>query len=156
MFTRQRHPIARLLLVGLVAFASESIAVASDDDEAGRGLGLFHDYVQPLLSQNCYECHSHEAKKAKGGLVLDSRETIRKGGDLGPAVVPGDVDASLLIEAVSYHNADLQMPPDNRLSSEDVARLVEWIELGAPDPREGMGLAKLGDTHWNGPTAEDL
>lgn len=139
----------------LIHIAGISAAIAQDEQGA-RGLGLFHDYIEPLLKQNCYECHSHEAKKAKGGLVLDSRNAIRKGGDIGPAVVPGHVEKSLLIEAVLYENDDLQMPPDNRLQAEEIARLKEWIELGAPDPRESMGLADFGKRKSRLPSAGEL
>lgn len=151
--------ISPLSLFALLLMSLASIGLrseGSEGEENSRGLGLFHDYIEPLLKQNCYECHSHEAKKAKGGLVLDSREAIRKGGDMGPAVVPGNVDMSLLIEAVLYENDDLQMPPDNRLKPEDVARFKEWIELGAPDPREGMAVAEFGNRKSRAPQAKDL
>lgn len=109
-----------------------------------RGLGLFHDYVEPMLKQECFKCHSHEAQKAKGGLVLDSRNAMLKGGDLGPALKPGDTEGSLLLEALRYHNQDLQMPPDGKLDDTLIAHVREWIELGAPDPRLGPDVAKGG------------
>ncbi len=118
-------------------------------------MGLFHDYVEPLLKQNCYECHSHKAKKAKGGMVLDSRASILKGGDSGPVLVPGEPENSLMIEAILYGNEDLQMPPDYQLEQDDVARLREWISLGAPDPREGPAFAGFGE-ETEPPKAENL
>ncbi len=133
-----------------------SPAIARGEDSASRGLGLFHDYIEPLLKQNCYECHSHEAKKAKGGLVVDSRDAMRKGGDIAPAVVPGDPESSLLIEAVLYQNDDLQMPPDYRLDSDDIAHLKEWIALGAPDPRDGPASVDLGKDKYQAPSKDDL
>ena len=118
-------------------------------------MGLFHDYVEPLLKQNCYECHSHEAEKAKGGMVLDSRASILKGGDSGPVLVPGEPENSLMIEAILYGNEDLQMPPDYQLEQDDIARLREWISLGPPDPREGPAFAGFGE-ETEPPKAENL
>src|SRR4051794_6190652 len=73
----------------------------------------FEKQVRPILVNRCSECHSTE-KKTKGGLVLDTRESTLKGGDTGPALVAGDPEKSLLIEAVRYGNHDLQMPPKKR------------------------------------------
>ncbi|MBC8243057.1 MAG: PSD1 domain-containing protein [Verrucomicrobia bacterium] len=102
-----------------------------------EGVEFFENHIRPLLAQNCYKCHSAEAGKAKGELLLDTRDGLRRGGDSGPAVVPGDPKASLLIRAVSYENDDLQMPPKNRLPQDAIDRLAQWIAMGAPDPRDG-------------------
>jgi hypothetical protein len=99
-------------------------------------LDLFKGYIEPLFQKRCYECHSHEAQKAKGGLVLDSRDGWVKGGDSGTAVKPGDAEASLLFKALLYHDPDLQMPPKKQLSDLEIGRVREWIALGAPDPRK--------------------
>ena len=140
-----------LLVIGF-ALSSRAAQEAAKDL---RGMGLFYDYVEPLLKQNCYECHSHEAKKAKGGMVLDSRASILQGGDSGPVLIPGEPESSLMIEAVLYGNEDLQMPPDYQLEQDDVARLREWISLGAPDPREGPAFAGFGN-EAEPPKAENL
>ena len=116
-----------LLLLALPAAAAEP---------SDSGLDLFKGYIEPMFKKHCYECHSHEAQKAKGGLVLDSREGWVKGGDSGTAVKPGDVDASLLFKAVSYADSDVQMPPKKQLSELEIGRVREWIALGAPDPRK--------------------
>jgi hypothetical protein len=99
---------------------------------------FFQSVVQPILVERCYECHSHQ-KKIKGGLALDSRSGWEKGGEGGPAVVPGAPDKSRLIAAVRYSDADLQMPPKKRLSDAEVAGLVDWVRRGAPDPRPALG-----------------
>src|SRR2546421_496651 len=83
----------------------------------------------------CRRSHS-AGKKTKGGLALDSRESTLKGGDTGPALVAGDPQKSLLIEAVRYGNHDLQMPPKKRLSDREIKALEDWVKMGAPDPRE--------------------
>lgn len=98
-------------------------------------LDFFENKIRPVLSQNCYKCHSVNSEKVKGGLLLDSREATLRGGDNGPAVVPGHPDQSLLIQAVRYTDADLQMPPKKQLSEEQIADLEKWVKMGAPDPR---------------------
>ena len=70
-----------------------------------------------------YKCHSAAEGKAKGGLTLDTRDGLKKGGETGTAIVPGDPDKSLLIQAISYKDADLQMPPKEKLSTAAIADL---------------------------------
>ncbi len=94
---------------------------------------LFYDSVLPLLQRHCFECHSHAAGKAKGGLVLDSRGGWAQGGDSGPAIVPGKPEESRLIQAVRY--SDLEMPPTGKLPPEAIAILERWVVAGAVDPR---------------------
>ncbi len=98
-------------------------------------LEFFEKRVRPVLVDNCYECHS-TGKKARGGLLLDSREATLRGGDTGPSVVLGDPAKSLLIKAVKYVDDDVQMPPKHRLTPEQIAGLEEWVRRGAPDPRD--------------------
>ena len=124
----------RLATLGLVwAAAWPSNLVSAEPD----GIEFFENHIRPLLVQNCYKCHSAEAGKAKGELLLDTRDGLHRGGDSGPAIVPGDPKASLIIQAVSYENDDLQMPPKNKLPAAAIAKLAEWIKMGAPDPRDG-------------------
>jgi hypothetical protein len=94
----------------------------------------FVDEVQPLLVGKCMSCHGPE--KQEGGLRLDSLAAARKGGDQGPAVVPGDVAKSLLVKAISFRDPDLQMPPKQKLSDKEIATLTEWVKTGArwPEP----------------------
>jgi hypothetical protein len=94
---------------------------------------FFEKQVRPLFIKHCYQCHSSEAKALKGGLHLDSRSGWMKGGDSGPAVVPGSPDESLLIEAIRYRS--LEMPPQKKLTESEIAVLERWVMMGAPDPR---------------------
>ena len=97
---------------------------------------FFEKRVRPVLVDNCYKCHSAGSEKIKGGLLLDTKQGVLKGGDTGPAIVPGDPENSLLIKAVRYTDADLKMPPkDKRLADNQIADLVAWVKMGAPDPR---------------------
>ena len=87
---------------------------------------FFNEQVLPLLQKNCFQCHSHAAGKANGGLVLDSRSGWAKGGDSGPAIVAGKPDDSLLIQAVRY--GDLEMPPTGKLPADAIAKLERWCQ----------------------------
>ncbi|MDZ4859416.1 MAG: PSD1 and planctomycete cytochrome C domain-containing protein [Candidatus Hydrogenedentes bacterium] len=98
---------------------------------------FFEQRVRPILIDNCYECHSAESKTVKGGLLLDTREGMRKGGASGKAaVVPGAPEQSLVLEAIRYQNPDLKMPPKHQLDQAAVDAISAWIVSGAPDPRE--------------------
>ena len=97
-------------------------------------LEFFEQKVRPLLVEKCYSCHSEKAEKQKGGLLLDSRESILKGGDSGAAASPGSAAGSLLLRAVQYLEPDLQMPPKERLAPREVALLERWISDGMPFP----------------------
>ena len=107
-----------------------------------KGIEFFEKKVRPLLAKHCYECHSTRADKIKGGLLLDTKSGIRMGGDLGPAVVPGNLSESLLMEAVNWENEDMQMPPKKKLPDSAVQVFEEWIKMGAPDPRDRQNLIK--------------
>ena len=96
----------------------------------------FSSKVEPLLKERCFECHSHEAGKMKGGLSLDSKSGWVTGGDSGPAIVPGKPDESLLIQAIRYQDEEYEMPPKKQLSDAEIEILVNWVKRGAPDPRE--------------------
>jgi hypothetical protein len=118
---------------------------------------FFESKIRPILIANCYGCHSVSSGKSRGGLRLDTRDAMLSGGDSGPAVVPGDVDSSLLIRAVRYLDGDYEMPPAGKLNDGDIALLEEWVAMGAPDPRvEGAAAAghSPGTAHrWS---AEDI
>lgn len=93
------------------------------------GVEFFEKKVRPILVEHCYKCHSTEAKKPKGGLFVDGREALLKGGDNGAALVPGEPDKSRMIEAVLYKNVDLRMPPKGKLSDAALADLSAWARV---------------------------
>lgn len=104
---------------------------------AGTDTVFFEAKIRPVLLKHCYECHSAESGKAKGGLRLDNRDDLRRGGDSGPAVVPGDPAQSLLLTAIRHADPDLEMPPDEaRLPDNIIADFTRWIREGAADPRD--------------------
>ncbi len=105
---------------------------------------FFEQKIRPIFSEHCYSCHSATAEKVRGGLLLDSKEGVLKGGESGPAIVPGSPESSLLIKAVRYTDIDLQMPPkDKKLSESQINSLVEWVRMGAPDPRSSGTPPKI-------------
>ncbi len=127
MATRRTAALT-LLGIGLVATS------AGADD-------FFEGKVRPVLVRRCEKCHG--ATKQKGGLRLDVRSGWERGGEQGPALVPGKPDESLLVRAIRYVDDDFQMPPDGKLPAAETAALVEWVRRGAIDPRTG-GPTKLG------------
>ena len=124
------------LALWLVACASPLLRAAPLAGSDAKGVEFFESQIRPLLADKCYQCHSRQSKKVKGGLLLDSPEALLKGGDSGPIVVPGDLDNSLLIKAVRYKDEDLRMPPDGkRLTEAQVAELETWVKMGSPMPQ---------------------
>ncbi len=126
---------SRVLACSL-AFLAAMVASARAADDP-KGVAFFETKIRPVLVEKCQQCHSSEAKKPKGGLKVDSRAAIRAGGTSGPAVVPGDLDASLLFQAISAADGVEPMPPKAKLPASVVADFRQWISMGAPDPREG-------------------
>ena len=127
------------------------ILVAASQVSADEKMDFFEAKIRPVLATHCYECHGH---KEKGGLKLDSREAILKGGDSGPALVPGKPKESLLLTAVRHVDEELQMPPKKKLSGHIVADLKRWIREGAVWPEGkaiGFATGKITDEqrqHW--------
>jgi cytochrome c553 len=130
---------ALTLVVPSVAYSAEPMKAAADEGKSAKiakaGVDFFEAKIRPVLVQKCYECHSAGAKSIKGGLVLDTREGWKKGGESGAAIVPGDADSSLLIEALQHEG--LEMPPKEKLPDAVIADFVKWVKMGAPDPRSG-------------------
>lgn len=100
---------------------------------------FFEQQILPVLIDRCYRCHSAEQTEPAGGLRVDTRQEIRRGGHSGPAVVPGDVEGSLLMSAIQHDI--LEMPPDEKLDDEVIASFRQWIADGAHDSREDESAA---------------
>ncbi|MCC2669105.1 MAG: Planctomycete cytochrome, partial [Armatimonadetes bacterium] len=117
-------------------------------------LTFFESRVRPLLAKHCYSCHSQ--KIAQGGLRLDDGVALRKGGDSGPALVPGKPEESRILEAIRYTNPHLQMPPSGKIPAADIQTLTTWVTQGAPWPAPaptqpsaaGAAAAKARLNHW--------
>jgi hypothetical protein len=127
---RRFSAVAIALLPSFLA-ASEPVA----PDPTPEQIDFFERRVRPLLVEHCDECHGAATDEPGGGLRLTSRESLLRGGDSGPAAVPGAPDESRLVRAVSRTDPLLQMPPEEELTTREVATLVEWVRMGVPDPR---------------------
>ena len=137
----------------VAAFHLPSIAGAAAPSDLAQ-LDFFEKKIRPVLAKECYECHSADAKKLKGGLQVDTAEGLLKGGDTGPAIVPRNPAKSLLLITMRHEDKDpdLAMPPKKeRLSDEVLADFEKWIRMGAPDPRDGKVSRTLA---WDEETAK--
>jgi cytochrome c553 len=136
----------RVHLLRLTGYLAAALPVSSQAaDVTPSGLEFFESKIRPVLASACYDCHGAEQQKA--GLRLDSRQGLLDGGDSGPAIVPGDAEKSLLFQAVAGLHADLKMPKNaDPLGAPAVAAIREWIEMGAPDPRDNPSAG--GDIDW--------
>jgi cytochrome c553 len=119
----------RTLLCATIAWFVQSFPCRSED-----GLAFFEKRIRPVLVKHCYECHSAESKKLKGGLRLDSVAHLLQGGESGPLLVKGRAKESLLIEALNYESGE--MPPSGKLPAQIIADFERWIEIGAPAPQD--------------------
>ena len=147
-----------LPLVVLVLVVSDRLPAADDTTKKPTEAQLehFEKVIRPLLARRCFSCHSKSAKKLKAGLRLDTRKRALTGGDTGPALVPGNPDKSLLVQAIRYQG-DYKMPPSGKLPPEEIRTLTEWIRGGAAWPDDGEGgvdpaapfdLAARRKAHW--------
>jgi len=102
------------------------------------GVEFFEKQIRPVLAEHCFGCHSVRAIKIRGGLLLDSRQGVVKGGEGGAVVVAGKPEQSRLIEAIRWTDPDFQMPPKKKLSPEQIEKFEQWIKQGAPDPRDAQ------------------
>ncbi|MFZ4610336.1 MAG: DUF1549 domain-containing protein, partial [Gemmataceae bacterium] len=146
--------IIRVLKIASILMMSALIVpsgIAADKNNAGEK--FFEEKVRPLLAEHCFSCHGLD--KQKGGLKLDSKAAMIKGGDIGTAIIPGDPAASLMIKAVAYEG-DLKMPPKGKLNAKQIADLSSWVKMGAPWPTTVAAEVKdtksgptvLGKDHW--------
>ena len=118
-------------MLAFLCLALNTCAVSASDI---KGITFFERHIRPLLIDQCLECHTPE--KLKGGLRLDTLQGMLEGGDSGPALTLGNPKESLIIKAVQYSNAELQMPPKNKMGQGTIEHLREWMAMGAPWPGE--------------------
>jgi hypothetical protein len=102
---------------------------------AQQDTALFEAKIRPVLAAKCYACHSSKLKAPMGSLALDTKAGVLQGGASGPAIVPGKPDESMLVKALTYTDAHVQMPPSGKLPNEVIEDFRQWIAAGAPDPR---------------------
>lgn len=161
--TNNRIGCLTLAVLFHACYCSTSQALQKEPEQVTADqLQFFESKVRPILIEHCYECHATESETIEAGLRLDSKWGWQTGGDSGPAIVPHDPDASLLMEAIRYEEDVISgMPPRSKLEAEKIATLQQWIEMGAPDPRkkieaegsktkkEKFDLEERFATHWS-------
>lgn len=123
-----RYPI-----LAIVILLSTCSSWAGEPPADRERLDFFETKIRPVLVQHCYECHAADSKMLRGGLLVDSRQGLLEGGESGPAVVPGNLEESLLISALRHD--DFEMPPQGKLPRTIIADFEKWITAGAVDPR---------------------
>jgi hypothetical protein len=125
--------VAGAITSGLLLLMCGAVGHAADEPKAvtPEQATFFESKIRPLLVSNCYSCHA--GTESRGGLKLDSRESMLKGNAHGPALVVGDPDKSAILKAVHYDGA-IKMPPTGKLRPEEIAALTAWIKMGAPWP----------------------
>ena len=147
--------LPRLSLLVALGCAHFAFAAETAPEPTKAGLEFFEKNVRPILAEHCYKCHSIAEKTSKGGLILDSRDGMLKGGDEGPAVVPGNPAKSLLLRAITYTDNELQMPPKKaggKIPDAKIKVLQDWVKMGAPAPVGAgdklTGLSQKARDHW--------
>jgi len=117
-----------------ILFCTSKVFAVDAPTPTKEQVAFFETKIRPVLVDHCYKCHSADSKIIKGGLRVDSRHALIKGGDSGASIIPGDPTKSLLIKALKYDG--LEMPPKGRLSDSVIKDFETWIKMGAPDPRK--------------------
>lgn len=128
-----------IAVIGLQFFCALSFAEEPIDEKTLQGHEFFENKIRPVLVAKCYSCHSQKSKIVRGGLLLDSRANVIKGGDSGPSVVPGKIKESILIDSLKYEASE--MPPEGKLPESVIKDFEKWVEMGLPDPRDGKAVA---------------
>src|SRR5579863_10070002 len=112
----------RLLLGASLCLSARFAAAATPAEFSHKEIEFFESKVRPILAGTCQKCHG--TQNQKGGLRLDSREALLKGGESGAAIVPGKPDSSPMIDAINYRG--LEMPPTGKLKDREISALAEW------------------------------
>ena len=132
----------------LLAGWASAAPVVTADEAAAR---FFEEKVRPTLAEQCYDCHGPTSGKGKAKLRVDSREALLRGGESGPAIVPGEPDRSLLLLAIR-HDGAVAMPPKTKLDQADIDAIAAWVKTGPRGPR-GRASRPLPRRRWRRPTA---
>ncbi len=119
---------------------------------------FFEEKIRPVLAEHCFKCHSAKATKLKGGLRLDTRAGLLKGGDTGPAIIPDQTGGGLLLKSIRHTDKDLKMPPETKLPDDVIANFEKWVKAGAafPDAPALAEKSKDAKPWWDGVAEKDL
>ncbi|WP_298869418.1 PSD1 and planctomycete cytochrome C domain-containing protein [uncultured Gimesia sp.] len=132
-------PFSTGILVAFVLLSATCLPAAEKQPNQ-KQIQFFESKIRPLLIKHCYDCHGPDEQES--GLRVDTFKHIVKGGKAGALLVPGKPEQSILITAVNYQSADLKMPPEEKLSKQEIADLTTWVKIGAPYPNADMSLLR--------------
>jgi len=145
--------IAPVQLLGILIFTATNLVGQENLPE--EKLEFFENHIRPALIKYCYECHSEESGKTKGGLLLDTREGMLNGGTSGDLMTATDEYNSLFVDAITWADSDYEMPPKEKMPADVIEKLKEWMAMGAPDPRLRQAIIvessidiEAGKEHW--------
>lgn len=146
------YPFSLLTIVLVLISVTETRAQETAEISPEQ-LEFFENRIRPVLVRECYECHSAESGKTRGGLRLDTRDALLLGGESGPSIVPGHPEDSPFWDAITYNG--WEMPPRGQLPDDVLADFKRWIEMGLPDPRIRESITvestidlEAGRDHW--------
>ena len=142
---------ARHCIVGAIVVLSVSVPLAAQTTD----VEFFESKIRPVLAQRCYSCHNSKMAAPKGGLVLDTKDGLLKGGVSGPAVVPSNPAESRLLKAIAYTDPLVQMPPSGKLPDAVLADFEQWIARGAVDPRAPAPAAAATSAQYKGMSLDE-
>ena len=132
-------PITSALLMAFIVLSATCLPAAEPQPDQ-KQIHFFESKIRPLFIKHCYDCHGPDEQES--GLRIDTFKGIVKGGKAGSLVVPGKPEQSLLVTAVKYQTPDLQMPPDEKLSKQEIEDLTNWVKMGAPYPNADLSLLR--------------
>ena len=132
-----QYPFFLIALIGTFVCCPSAWANGEEEVEFdSAGIEFFERRIRPLFIEHCISCHGNNPDRIRGGLVMTNSSSLKKGGDGGVVIVPGNPESSTLYHAVTYVDRELAMPPAGRLSDQEIQDIRTWIEMGAPDPRQ--------------------
>ena len=137
LHTMNRNWTATISTVLIICLTAVGAAEENYPEPTADGIKFFEAKIRPVLVEQCYRCHSSEGQAVRGGLSVASRTALLAGGESGPAIVPGDLEQSILWNAINHR--DISMPPKQKLPAAVIEDFRIWIEMGAPDPRVPTG-----------------
>jgi hypothetical protein len=125
--------------LGMIMVIQPAWLWAADEDKLSpEAVQFFESKIRPVLVEHCYRCHSVDGQSVRGGLSVDHRDALLAGGQSGAAIVPGNLEESMLWNAINHR--DFRMPPKSKLPDSVLNDFRTWIEMGAPDPRVKAGV----------------
>jgi len=134
-----RNVVVVVVVVGIALALVSGVARSDESMPDSAGIKFFETRIRPLLLKNCGDCHGAEDQESD--LRVDTYTGMINGGVSGPLIVPGNVKESLLISVIEYQNEALQMPPDEKLSEDEIQLLKKWVTIGAPHPAQNEAVS---------------